>query len=117
MTRSKKWIVSLLVLCLVSCCSALLADEQPVPGKQVAQSLVSPALPGEKFGYLLFLPKDYGVDNRKWPVMLFLHGAGERGEDLKLVKVHGPPKLVEERPDFPFIVISPQCPKAPRRNS
>ena len=111
MTRSKKWIVSLVVLFLVSCCSALLADEQPVPGKQVSQSLVSPALPGEKFGYLLFLPKDYGVDNRQWPVMLFLHGAGERGEDLKLVKVHGPPKLVEERSDFPFIVISPQCPK------
>lgn len=83
--------------------------EQPTPGKQVEQSLVSPALPDEKLGYLLFLPKDYGKDERKWPVMLFLHGAGERGDDLKLVKVHGPPKIVEQRPDFPFIVVSPQC--------
>ena len=42
--------------------------------------------------------------------MLFLHGAGERGSDLKKVAVHGPPKLVASRPDFPFILISPQCP-------
>ena len=43
--------------------------------------------------------------------MLFLHGAGERGDDLELVKVHGIPKVVEQQPDFPFIVLSPQCPK------
>ncbi len=103
---------SLLVfVSLVLSGDVLFADEQPMPGKQVEQHLVSPALPGEKFGYLLFLPKDYGIDNRKWPVMMFLHGSGERGDDLSLVKVHGPPKLVAERPDFPFIVISPQCPK------
>lgn len=85
--------------------------EQPTPGKQVGQLLVSQADPEQKLGYLLFLPKDYGTDGRKWPVMLFLHGSGERGDDLKLVKVHGPPKLVDRRPDFPFIVVSPQCPK------
>ncbi len=85
--------------------------EQPTAGKQVAQQLVSQADPEQRLGYLLFLPKDYGTDGRKWPVMLFLHGSGERGDDLKLVKVHGPPKLVDGRPDFPFIVVSPQCPK------
>ncbi len=85
--------------------------EQPTPGKQVGQLLVSQADPEQKLGYLLFLPKDYGTKSRKWPVMLFLHGSGERGDDLKLVKVHGPPKLVDSRPDFPFIVVSPQCPK------
>jgi len=40
-----------------------------------------------------------------------LHGAGERGNDLQKVKVHGPPKMVESRPDFPFVVVSPQCPE------
>ncbi len=43
--------------------------------------------------------------------MLFLHGAGERGDDLTLVKKHGPPKLIEAGQQFPFIVVSPQCPK------
>lgn len=61
--------------------------------------------------YLLFLPQDYGRDpEKKWPLMLFLHGAGERGNSLELLKKHGPPKIVEQQPDFPFIVVSPQCP-------
>ena len=54
----------------------------------------------------------YGENpQQKWPLILFLHGAGERGDDLNLVKVHGIPKIVEQREDFPFIVASPQCPK------
>ena len=48
---------------------------------------------------------------RKWPLLLFLHGAGERGDDLELVKVHGPPKMIAQGRDFPFVVVSPQCPK------
>jgi len=61
--------------------------------------------------YLLFLPESYGQENKSWPLMLFLHGAGERGSDLQLVKKHGPPKIAEKQKDFPFIVVSPQCPK------
>lgn len=60
--------------------------------------------------YLLYLPEEYG-GQEKWPLLLFLHGAGERGADINLVKVHGPPKLIEEGKDFPAIVVSPQCPK------
>jgi len=59
--------------------------------------------------YLVFLPKDYDGSRKRWPLILFLHGAGERGKKLDLVKKHGPPKIVEQQPDFPFIVISPQC--------
>jgi predicted peptidase len=62
--------------------------------------------------YLLFLPQAYGQDpEKKWPLILCLHGAGERGEDLALVKVHGIAKIVEHRPDFPFVCVSPQCPE------
>jgi len=61
--------------------------------------------------YLLFLPEGYGKEQKRWPLMLFLHGAGERGDDLNKVKVHGPPKIVDKQKDFPFIVVSPQCPE------
>ena len=61
--------------------------------------------------YLLYLPKDYNVDKeKKWPTILFLHGKGERGDDLELVKIHGIPKIVSTKKDFKFIAISPQCP-------
>ena len=60
--------------------------------------------------YLLFLPQDYSNSNKDYPLILFLHGAGERGDDLELVKIHGIPKIVEQQKDFPFIAISPQCP-------
>jgi len=63
-----------------------------------------------QLGYLLYLPKDY-EKQESWPVLLFLHGSGERGTDLELVKKHGPPKLIAEGKDFPFIVVSPQCPE------
>jgi predicted peptidase len=63
-----------------------------------------------QMGYLLYLPKDY-EKQASWPLVLFLHGAGERGNDLEVVKMHGPPKLIAAGKDFPFIVVSPQCPK------
>jgi len=61
--------------------------------------------------YLLFTPKGYDPKgDTQWPLILFLHGAGERGTNLSKVTVHGPPKVVKNRPDFPFFVVSPQCP-------
>ena len=63
-----------------------------------------------QMSYLLYLPKDY-EQQESWPLLLFLHGSGERGDDLELVKKHGPPKLIAAGKDFPFIVVSPQCPK------
>jgi len=64
---------------------------------------------------LLYLPADYRATSRKrWPLLLFLHGAGERGTDLKLVAKHGPMKLVAHGKEFPFIIASPQCPSEQR---
>lgn len=61
--------------------------------------------------YLLYLPAGYEKGSeKKWPMMMFLHGAGERGSDLGLVKLHGPAKMVESGKEFPFILVSPQCP-------
>jgi predicted peptidase len=89
------------------------------PGKQMPQSLTVRV--GEKdaardvtIRYLLFAPKDYKADGEKWPLLLFLHGLGEcSNDDLDLVKIHGPAKIVEGRPDFPFILVTPRCPPPP----
>ncbi len=58
--------------------------------------------------YLTFLPKSYAAKGPGVPLILFLHGSGERGTDLEKVKAWGPPAIAEKDADFPFMVISPQ---------
>jgi predicted peptidase len=65
----------------------------------------------QRLSYLLFLPQGYAESEQRWPLILFLHGAGERGADISKVTIHGPPKRVKAHPDFPFILVSPQCPE------
>jgi len=61
--------------------------------------------------YLLFLPESYGKNkDEARPLLVFLHGSGERGANLSLVAKHGPPKRVKTDPTFPFVLLSPQCP-------
>jgi predicted peptidase len=61
--------------------------------------------------YLLSFPAEYGQSKKKWPLLLFLHGGSGRGDDLNLVSRYGPPAVIQKQPDFPFVVLSPQCPK------
>lgn len=65
--------------------------------------------------YLLYHPKDYDEKSYKtWPLVLFLHGSGERGDSLGLVNKNGLPKLISEGKTYPFVVASPQCPTGRR---
>lgn len=64
-----------------------------------------------KLNYLLYLPVGYAESKEKYPLLLFLHGAGETGSDLEKVKMHGPPKIVEGGKKLPFVVVSPQAPE------
>ncbi|OGU31181.1 MAG: hypothetical protein A2X67_02940 [Ignavibacteria bacterium GWA2_55_11] len=61
--------------------------------------------------YLLFMPRDTtAVVEGKYPMIVSLHGIGERGSDLWKVKGEGLPKILDGNNSFPFIVVSPQCP-------
>lgn len=60
-------------------------------------------------GYLKYLPKEY-ESAEKLPLVLFLHGAGERGTDLDAVARHGIMKHVGLGKEYPFVCIAPQCP-------
>ncbi|MBS0206727.1 MAG: dienelactone hydrolase family protein [Planctomycetes bacterium] len=90
--------------------TTILHAEDPRPGQQVAQVFQSVKSPGSKLGYWLSLPGNYGQPNQTYPLLMFLHGSGERGDDLSRVKKHGPPKLIGEGQSLPFVVVSPQCP-------
>lgn len=61
--------------------------------------------------YLMFIPRDTtALVNEKYPLIISLHGIGERGSDLWKVKGEGLPKILDGKNTFPFIVVSPQCP-------
>lgn len=64
-----------------------------------------------ELNYLITFPEGYAKAGRKvWPLIVFLHGAGERGSRLEKLKLHGLPKLARQGRALPFIVVSPQCP-------
>lgn len=67
----------------------------------------------EQMDYLLYLPEGYGRDPEKqWPLIFFLHGAGDDDNDSGFVMSFGLPEVLykKEQPEnFPFIVVSPQA--------
>jgi predicted peptidase len=95
--------------------STAVADDKESPAKkadtQQAQHFEREITITVTLNYLLYLPAGYDTDQKAWPLLVFLHGSGERGSDLEHVKVHGPPKLIAEGKQLPFIVVSPQAPR------
>jgi len=89
--------------------------EDPKPGVQVDAATEVTLGAGDSaekatVHYLIALPENYN-EQEKCPLMIFLHGRGEWGNDLSRVKIHGPPKNVKEKNATPFIIVSPQSPK------
>lgn len=63
------------------------------------------------YAYYEYLPEGYGDDpNAEWPVVIFLHGIGQKDDGTGLAKMLGDglPKYINEGEDYPFVVISPQ---------
>jgi predicted peptidase len=66
---------------------------------------------GTVYRYQVFVPSDW-TRTKKWPIILFLHGAGERGDDgLKQTEVGIGRAIRLDRSRFPAIVVMPQCRK------
>ena len=64
-----------------------------------------------KLSYQIFLPAEYGVDpERRWPLILSLHGAAARGTDSSQILKADLPATIEAGVDYPFIIIAPLCP-------
>ncbi len=62
-----------------------------------------------EYSFWVYIPDDL-KENEKLPLMLFLHGAGERGENLDSVLTHGLPKYFKQSPPVRAIMVAPQCP-------
>lgn len=86
-------------------------QQRITPASRAAEFEDGEPSPADALRYLVHVPEDYDTDpGRHWPLVLFLHGAGERGSDLDVAATHGPPKLAEAGHEFPFVLVTPQCP-------
>lgn len=81
----------------------------PAPPPQQPHSLRRDVPHKVDMQYLLFVPKEYGASTHLWPLILYLHGGSARGEDISQMKKLGLAAKVEADPNFPFLVVSPQC--------
>ncbi|MGD0553073.1 MAG: prolyl oligopeptidase family serine peptidase [Sedimentisphaerales bacterium] len=105
----RKGLIGLMVCFGLIGCAAMDAKSGK-PGEQSKHMLNKKITKVADCNYLLYLPTDYGKGDKKWPLIMFLHGAGERGNNVEVVKKHGPPKMIAQGKSFDFIVVSPQCP-------
>ncbi len=65
----------------------------------------------QKYPYIVDLPKDYAADSgRRWPLILFLASAGDRGDDVDVVRHVGLAGEIDRGRQVPAIVVTPVCP-------
>lgn len=87
------------------------ARAEDAPGKVHAKEFQTEVTVKVGYRYSLYIPKEYSPGSkRKWPLIIFLHGSGERGEDLDVLTRNGPPKMIAAGHAFPALVASPQAP-------
>jgi pimeloyl-ACP methyl ester carboxylesterase len=69
-------------------------------------------LGGVAYRFQVYLPEDWRRDDgRLWPIILFLHGRGERGSEGMWQTQVGLPAEVRDHPErWPFVIVMPQCP-------
>lgn len=100
--------INVCILCLFLCLALSSGYAQQV-FKTTSASVI---------GYLEYVPEDYNSNSNKYPIVIFLHGIGERGVNstdpatlsttIQSVAKLGPPMYVKNGAQFPFILISPQ---------
>jgi predicted peptidase len=111
-TLSAAYCLAVLAAILTGCSTASPHMSAHSHTNQTPHSFTFKQTRAEKINYLLHLPKNYDAKSSEtFPLILFLHGAGERGTDLWKVATHGPSHVVTTNADFPFIIVSPQCPE------
>jgi len=112
MRNTTQLLAAMALATLTACTTTKPAASSSPPPAQMAEHFQFNRTEKTKVNYLLFLPRGYEAKaEKRWPMILFLHGSGERGTNVWKVAVHGPPKNVTGQPDFPFIIVSPQCPE------
>lgn len=99
------------LLGLLSFLATICIAHTEAPPRQQAHVLDATITHPVHLSYLLFLPATYSAKpDTHWPLILYLHGGSLRGDNVEQLRTLGLPHKLESQPDFPFVVVSPQCP-------
>jgi len=103
--------LSCIILAVVAAASASAADRGLPVGRSVHRlSLHDPLT--DHVNYLLYVPPSYSQGPAAdWPLILFLHGSEQRGDDPALLQDVALLAFAEQEGDFPFVALIPQCPR------
>ena len=102
--RVRTWAWVLITLTGIAAFPAAAQEEHEAVGKLLEKQFAK----GEvKYDYLLYLPPDYGKEDKAVPLVLFLHGKGDK---LDRMKRFGLPRQIESKKDVPFILVAPESP-------
>lgn len=67
--------------------------------------------PKANYPYLIYLPKEYPTNQKDFPLLIYLGGGSQNGEDLEKLKAYGLPFYIEQGNEYGFIAVAPQCPE------
>ncbi len=107
----KNVFIALILMTTIGCTSS---NEWIITVGQHPQHFEKQIVKNVEYDLLVYTPKSFPEEKKLWPLIIFLHGTGERGSDPNKVKVHSLPKLIDTNDSFPFIVVSPQCKEGQR---
>lgn len=101
--------MKLITFCIVLLISLSVASQSPSTEVLEAFEAKTSTYEGKVLPYRILYPQDFDKD-KKYPLHLFLHGAGERGDDNIAQLIHGADLFLKNQTQFPAIVLIPQCP-------
>jgi predicted peptidase len=103
------FIIGITTILSVSVSAQAVKDSASASSAQQTHTLQRDVPHKVQIQYLLFLPNGYEKSAGRWPLILYLHGGSLRGDDIGQMRKLGLAEKVEGDPNFPFIVVSPQC--------
>jgi poly(3-hydroxybutyrate) depolymerase len=88
-------------------------EDRRLPPQETGFLNRSIQLHGLSYRFQVYLPEEWRRDDgRLWPIILFLHGRGERGSEGMWQTQIGLPEAVRDHPErWPFVIVMPQCPQ------
>lgn len=121
-----KGFIAVLVLCMASNCQVMRREavsqqsgnRTSAPAQKLEQGFIEKShanARGETMQFLLFVPEGYDK-TKSYPLVLWLHGGGTRGNDLKLLLAHGDEHGIgflakeDNQAKYPSFILAPQCP-------